>query len=92
MAFARVMGSVCRNAAELSVRRYLIEKVRQHGCISNTAAGDLDRSDLQGLLVDPYMYLAPQTAFGAAELARIPFSLALSFDSCTIYQQVRGPG
>jgi hypothetical protein len=70
----------------------LVEQVWQNGCISDAATCDLDCPYLQCLLINPYVYLAPQTTFGSAMLAGIPFSFALSFDACAVDKQVQRSG
>ncbi len=61
----------------------------QHGGIPNVAAGDLDHPDLQRVLVDPEMDLAPDAAFCTAVLARVPLAFPLDLDACAIDQQVQ---
>ena len=46
------------------------QKFRQHGRIAHIAGGELGRPDLQCLLVNSDVDLAPYTAFGAAMFAR----------------------
>lgn len=67
----------------------LIRKLRQHGSISDVAAGDLDSPYFQCSLVDPKVHLAPNTAFGTTMLAGIPFTFALGFDAGAIDQEVQ---
>ncbi len=43
-------------------------------------SGDLDRSDLQRLLVDPEMDLAPDTSLGTAMLAGMPPAFTFDLD------------
>ena len=54
------------------------------------APGDLDGSDLQRFLVDPEVDLAPDAAFGAAMLTRMPLAFALDFDARAVDEQVQG--
>jgi hypothetical protein len=61
-------------------RRDLAEQVGQHRRIADMAPGDLDGTNLQRLLVDPEMDLAPNAPFGAAMLARMPLAFALDLD------------
>ena len=49
------------------------------------AGRDLDGPDLQCLLVDPEVDLAPHTPFRAAMLARVPLAFALHLDAGAVY-------
>ena len=89
VAFARVVGAIGRDAADLLVLWDLTEKVGQHRRITNVAPGDLDGSDLQRFLVDPEVYLAPDPPFGAAMLAGVPLALALDLDARAVDEQVQ---
>ena len=62
---------------------------RQHRRVAYVAAGDLDRPDLQRLLVDPEMDLVPDTALCPAMLARVPLAFALDLDPSAIDKQVQ---
>ena len=53
------------------------------------APGDLDRPDLQRLLVDPEVDLAPDPSLGAAMLAGMPLTFKL--DPRAVHQQVQRP-
>ncbi len=72
MAFARVIGSIGSDAADFLAGLDLAEKVWQHGGIANIATRHLDRPYLQRLFIHADMKLAPETAFGATMLARVP--------------------
>ena len=74
-------GAVGGHAAHLVVGRDLARKVGQHRRIANVVPGDLDRSDLQRLLVDPEVDLAPDAPFGPAMLACVPRVFALDLDA-----------
>src|SRR6056297_953708 len=91
MALAGVVGAVSGDAADLLALRYLAEQVGQHRCIADMAPGDLDGSNLQRLLVDPEMDLAPDAPFGAAVLACMPFAFAFDLDAGAVDQQVKWP-
>lgn len=71
MAFARVIGSIVSDAADFLAGLDLAEQVWQHGGIANIATRHLDRPYLQRLF-HADMNLAPETAFGATMLARVP--------------------
>jgi len=73
VAFACIVCTVRSDAADLFVRPNLVEQVREHRRVPNAAARRLNCAYLQCILVDPDMYLAPEAAFGAAVLARVPF-------------------
>lgn len=89
VAFSGVMGPVGRDAADSLIGWDLVKQLRQHGRITNVAGGDLDGPDLQRLLVDPNMYLAPDAAFGAAVFAGVPLAFALGLDASAVDQQVQ---
>jgi hypothetical protein len=65
VALARVVGTVCRDAAGLLLGRDLIQQFRQYGRIANVAAGEPDCRDFQCLFVDTEVNLAPQAPFRA---------------------------
>ena len=91
MAFARIIGAVSGDAADLLACWDLAEQVGQDRCISDVAPGDFDRSNLQCLLVDAEVDLAPDAPFGAAVLARVPLAFALNLDAGAVDQQVQRP-
>ena len=84
VAFACVVCSIGRDAAELLVWWDLVEQVRQHRSVPDAAARDLDCLYLQRFLIDPNMYLAPQPPFRPTVLAGIPLAFTLSFDPCAV--------
>lgn len=88
MAFPRIVGAVCRDAADLLVRRDLVEQIRQHRRVADVAPGDLDRPNLQCSLVNPEVDLAPDAAFRATVLACVPLAFALNLDARAVNQQV----
>jgi hypothetical protein len=77
VALARVEGRLGGGAGDLLIGRDLAEQHRQHGRVAHVAAGDLDRPDLQRLLVDPETDLAPDAALCSAVLARVPLPSTL---------------
>ena len=85
MAFACVISPISRNTADLLIRSYLPQQIRQHGCVTNIAASHFNCPYLQRFFVDPNVYLAPQAAFGPPVLAGIPFPFALSFDASAVH-------
>ena len=89
VAFARVIGAICRDAANLLVLRDLAEQIGQDRCVTDMAPGDLDSPDLQCFLVDPEVDLAQDTPFGAAMLAGVPFAFALDLDARAVDEQVQ---
>ena len=86
MAFARVVSTIGGDAAGTLVRRDLVEQVWQHRRIADPVARYLNGAYLQRFLNDTNMYLAPQSAFGPAVLARVPLTFAFSFDACAVHQ------
>ena len=73
-------------ASQVLFRRDLVEQVWQHRHIPDPAAHYLNGTYLLRFLIDTNMYLAPQSAFGPALLARVPLTFAFSFDACALYQ------
>lgn len=65
MTFVRIVSTIGYGAANLLVRRYLTEQVGQRRRIADPAARDLNGAYLQRFLIDPNVYLAPQSAFDA---------------------------
>lgn len=76
VALAGVEGSIGRDAGNLLIGRELVEQFRQHGRVAHVAGRELRRPDLQGLLVNSDVDLAPDTPFRAAMLARVPLAFA----------------
>ncbi len=79
-AAASIIGAICRDGADLLVRRDLTYQVGQHVraalgpmalalTIANVAIGDLDGPDLHRRLVDAQVDLAPNAPTGTAMLA-----------------------
>jgi hypothetical protein len=87
VALAGVAGTVGGDACDLLID--LAKKLGQHGRVTYVAACDLDRPDLQRLLVDPEVDLAPDPPFGAAMLARVPLALTLDLDPSAVDQKVQ---
>jgi hypothetical protein len=85
VALARVVGPVGGDACDLLIGTDLAEQLRQHGRLAHVAPGDLDRPDLQRLLINPDVDLAPDAAPGAAMLAPSPSTLipVLSIKRCS---------
>lgn len=66
MAFARIVGTISGDAADLLIRRDLTEQVGQVRRITDVVPCDFDGSNLQRFFIDPYLYLAPDAPFGTA--------------------------
>ncbi|KDB02441.1 hypothetical protein U879_17275 [Defluviimonas sp. 20V17] len=64
VALAGIVGAVGGHRTDLLVSRDLAEQLGQDRCIADVASGDLDGPDLQRLLVDPEVDLAPDPPFG----------------------------
>jgi hypothetical protein len=80
VALPGVVGAVSGDAGDVLIGCDLAQQLRQHRRVTHVAAGDLDRPDFQGFLVDPKMDLAPDPAFGTAMLARVPLAFTLDLD------------
>jgi hypothetical protein len=89
VAFARVVGAIGSHTINLLIARDLVQQMRQHRCIPGVAAGDLDGSDFQRLLVDTDVDLAPDASAWAAMLAGVPLACTLDLDPCAVGQQVQ---
>lgn len=95
MAPKRALDQMWREASVDRAMRKVIEglpdnrsAVRAMTKVSN-GPGDLDGSDLQRLLVDPEMDLAPDPPFRAAVLAGVPLTFALHLDAGAVHQQAQ---
>jgi hypothetical protein len=91
MTLARVEGAIGDDASDLLIGRDLVEEFGQHRRITDIARGELGGADLQCLLVDPDVDLAPDAALRAAVLAGVPLPFALDLDARAVDQQVQGP-
>ncbi len=91
VALSSVIGAVGRDAGDLLVHRDLAYKIRQHGRVTDMAASDLDGPNLQCLLIDPKINLAPDPSLGVAVFARMPLTFALNLDPGAIDQRVQRP-
>lgn len=85
VAFARVIRPVCGDAADVLIRRDLVQEFGQHGSITNGAAGDFDRPHFKRYLIDTNVYLTPNAAFGAAVLACVPLAFTFGLDACAVH-------
>jgi hypothetical protein len=65
VALARILGAICRDAADLLLGRDLIQQFWQYRRIANVAAGELDCPDFLCLFVDTEVNLAPHAPFRA---------------------------
>ena len=91
VASASVLGAIRGDAADLLVRRDLIEKIGQNRCIANVAPGDLNSPDFQFCSIDPEVDLAPDPPFRATMLAGVPLAFALDLDARAVDEQVQRP-
>jgi hypothetical protein len=73
MALAGVEGAIGGDAGDLLTGRDLVEQFGQHGRVAYVAGGELGCPDLQCLLVNSNVDLAPDAAFRAAVLAGVPY-------------------
>jgi hypothetical protein len=66
----------------------LVEKLGQHGRVTNIAGRELGCADFQRLLVNSYVDLAPDATCRAAVLADVPFAFALDLDPGAVDQKM----
>ena len=92
MALTGVKCAICGDAADVFIGWDLVEKIRQHRRIANTAGRHLNGPYLQCFFVDPNVYLASEATFGATMFARIPLTFALGFDARAVDKQMQGAG
>ncbi len=62
--------------------------VHKHGSVARIDGGHLDGPNLRRFLVDPYVYLAPDAAFGVTMLAGAPLTFTLGLDAGAVDKQV----
>lgn len=89
VAFARVVGAICRDAADFLVLRDLTEKIGQNRRIADMTPCDLDSPDLQRFLVNSEVNLAPDTPLGTTMFASVPLTFTLDLDPSAINQKVQ---
>ena len=89
VAFSRVIRAICGDAADVLIGRDLGQEFGQHGSITNVAAGDFDRSDFKRFLIDAYVYLTPDAAFGTTMLASVPLAFTFGLDACAVDKEVQ---
>ena len=84
MAFARIVGTISGDAADLLIRRNLAEQVGQDRRITDVVPCDFDGSNLQRFFIDSCVYLASDAPFGTAMLAGVPLAFTLDLDAGAI--------
>ena len=89
VALAGVEGTISGDAGDLLLGRDVVEQFRQHGRVAHIAGGEFSSLNLQRLLVNSDMDLAPDPPFRAAMLARIPLPFALDLDAGAVDQEVQ---
>ena len=74
--------------------RLLLQKVEQtlHNNAGDFGGQVIDSADLQCVLVDPYVYLAPYPALRIAMLAGVPLSFTLGLDAGAVDEEVQRAG
>ena len=77
MAFAGVVGPVCRHRTDALIVGDLFQQLRQHGRVTHIVGRDFDGPNFQRFFVDTYVHLTPYAPFAAAMFAGIP--LAFTF-------------
>lgn len=63
--------------------------MRQNPCIPGIVTRDLNRSDVQCLLVDTDVHLTPNASFQAILLDGDPFAFTLDLDPCAVDKKVQ---
>ena len=89
MALAGVERAVGSDASDLLIWRDLVQKLGQHGSVTNIAGGELGGPDFQCLLINSDVDLALDTPLRATMLAGTPLAFALDLDACAVDQQVQ---
>ena len=89
MALAGVKGTISGDACNLVIWRDLVQKLWQHGRVTDITGGELGRAYFQRLLVNSDVDLAPDPALGATMLAGVPLPFALDLDAGAVDQQVQ---
>ena len=89
VAFTRVICPISCDAADVLIGRDLVQKLWQHGSISDVAVADLDRPNLQCFFLNSNMYFSPDAAFGAAMLAGVPLAFTFGLDICAVDKEVQ---
>lgn len=80
MALAGVEGAISGDAGDLLFGWDLVVYHRQHRRVARITGGELCGPDLQRLLINTDVYLAPDTTLRAAVLASVPFTFTFAFD------------
>ena len=91
MAFPCVESANSGDAGDLLIRRGLVEQFGQLGCVAHIGAHELRRPTFQRLFLNSNVDLAPDAAFGAAVIARIPRRFAHDLDPGAVDQKVQRP-
>jgi hypothetical protein len=86
---ARVKGAVRSHGVDGLIFGNLIKKRRQHGGVTDAAAGHFDSPDLQRVGVDAKVNLAPLARFRRSMLARAPFAVAGDLDPGAVDQEMQ---
>lgn len=79
--FAGVVGTLCRDADNVLLLRYLTVNIEQHRCVADMITCDLRGADLQRFFGYAEVELAPASPLGVAMLASVPFAFALHLDT-----------
>ena len=85
----RVSKAPSAVAGDFLIERNLVKQLGQHRGVAHVACGEPGSPNLQRLLIDSDVDLAPDPTFGAAMLARVPLPLTLDLDANAVDQQVQ---
>lgn len=87
----RVVGAIGGDGADRLLGRDLLEQFGEHGPVTDTASGHLDRPYLQRLGVDAQVDLGPLAWPRGAVLAAGPVPFAHGLNAGAVDQQVQRP-
>lgn len=94
MAFTGIESTICSDASDGFIRRDLVEQIRQRRGSTGITQSDLDGPNLQRLVVNPKISLAPDPPLGPAilpMLACVPRALTLDIDALLSIIRCSGP-
>lgn len=89
MVLAGVEGTVGGDAADLWLWRDQIQNFWLNRRIIHFTGNELRCRYIQGFLINPDLYPAPDPALGASILAGVPFAWAFDLGACPVHRLVQ---